>query len=140
MNRAFDESRDSHCSRCQFEQLNASYYLNTLENEYAESAEKAYNAGLKRKARIHSQAKKPLYSLKRVILGEFIQNDCVENIRTHKINGHTYYCVSVGEFSFHIPPSNGISHHKMGLNPPQNWTHLTPIQVTAPMICVSERH
>ena len=38
-----------------------------------ESAEKAYNAGLKRKARIHSQRKKALYGLKCVILGELIE-------------------------------------------------------------------
>jgi len=85
--------------------LKALYHLNTVAKEYAESAEKAYNAGLKRKARIHSQRKKALYGLKRVILGELIENDCVDNIRTHKIDGRTYYCVYVGEFSFHTPIS-----------------------------------
>jgi hypothetical protein len=105
MKQASDESRDTHCSRCEFEQLKAIYHLNTVAKKYAESAEKAYKAGLKRKARIHSQRKKALYGLKRVILGEFIENDCVDNIRMHKIDGRTYYCMYVGEFSFHTPES-----------------------------------
>ena len=105
MKRASDESHNTHCSRCEFKHLNALYHLNTVAKEYAESAEKAYNAGLKRKARIYSQRKKALYSLKPVILGEFIENDCVDDIRTHKIDGRTYYCVYVGEFSFHTPTS-----------------------------------
>ena len=105
MKRGPDETRNTHCSRCECRQLKALYHLNTVAKEYAESAEKAYNAGLKRKARIHSQRKKALYSLKRVILGKFIENDCVDNIRTHKIDERTYYCVYVGEFSFHTPAS-----------------------------------
>lgn len=140
MKRVLDESCNTHCSRCEFKKLNALYHLNTVAKEYAESAEKAYNAGLKREARIHSQKKKALYGLKRVILAELIENDCVDNIRTHKIDGRTYYCVYVGEFSFTHRPRNGMTHHKMRLNPPQNWTHWMPIQVTAPTICVSEKH
>ena len=105
MNQVSNETRNTHCSRCDFEVLKALYHLNTVAKEYAGSAEKAYNAGLKRKARIHSQRKKALYSLKRVILGEFIENDCVDDIRTHKIDGGTYYCIYVGEFSFHTPTS-----------------------------------
>jgi len=105
MNQASDEPRNIHCSRCEFENLKALYDLNTVAKEYARSAEKAYNTGLKRKARIHSQRKKALYSLKRVILGEFIENDCVDDIRTHKIDGLMYYCIYVGEFSFHTPTS-----------------------------------
>ncbi len=103
MSQAPDEPRNTHCSRCEFEDLNALHHLNTVAKEYAESAEKAYNAGLKRKARIHSQRKKALYDLKRGILGELIENCCVDNIRKHKIDGRTYYCVYVGEFSFHTP-------------------------------------
>jgi hypothetical protein len=113
MERAADESRNTHCSKCEFEQMKALYHLNTVAKKYAESAEKAYNAGLKRKARIHSQRKKALYGLKRVILGKLIENDCVDNIRTHKIDGRTYYCVYVGEFSFHTPTSEWD-------NPPQD--------------------
>lgn len=105
MNQASDESRRTHCSECEFENLKALYHLNTVAKEYAESAEEAYDAGLKREARIHSQRKKALYGLKRVILGEFVENECVDNIRTHKIDGRTYYCVYVGEFSFHTPTS-----------------------------------
>lgn len=105
MNQPSDNPRNTHCSRCEFEGLQALYNLNTVTKEYAKSAEKAYNAGLKRKARIHSQRKKALYGLKRVILGELVENDCVDNIRKHKIDGRTYYCVYVGEFSFHTPTS-----------------------------------
>ncbi|MFB6220906.1 MAG: hypothetical protein ABEH90_05645 [Halolamina sp.] len=85
--------------------MKALYNLNTVAKEHAESAEKAYNAGLKRKARIHSQRKKALYGFKRVILGEFVDNDCVDSIRLHKIDGRTYYCIYVDEFSFHTPTS-----------------------------------
>jgi hypothetical protein len=113
MKRASDKSRNTHCSRCEFEQLNALYRLNTVAKKYAKSAEKAYNEGLKRKARIHSQRKKALYGFKRVILGEIIENGCVDNIRTHKIDGRTYYCVYVREFSFHTPASEWD-------NPPQD--------------------
>lgn len=105
MEGASGESRDTHCSKCGFRYLNALYHLNTVAKEYAESAEKAYNAGAKREARIHSQRKKALYGLKRIILDELIKNDCVDNIRTHRIDGRTYYCVYVGEFSFHTPTS-----------------------------------
>jgi len=105
MNQPSDESRNTHYSRCEFEDLKTLYNLNTVAKEYAESAEKAYNVGLKRKARIHSQPKKALYGLKRVILGELIENGCVDNIRKHKIDGRTYYCVYAGEFSFHTPTS-----------------------------------
>ncbi len=105
MNRASAESDTTHCSRCEFENLKALYHLNTVAKEYAESAEKAYNAGLKRRARIHSQRKKALYGLKRVILGDLIEHGCVDDIRKHKIDGRTYYCVYVGEFSFHTPSS-----------------------------------
>lgn len=105
MERASDKSRDTHCSKCEFGNLNALYHLNTVAKEYAEAAEEAYNTGLKREARIHSQRKKALYGLKRAILGEFIENGCVDEIRTHKIDGRTYYCVYVGEFSFHTPTS-----------------------------------
>ena len=46
MNQASDEPRNTHYSRCEFEELKPLYYLNTVAKEYAESAEKAYNAGL----------------------------------------------------------------------------------------------
>jgi len=105
MNQVSDESGDAHCSSCGFETLSALYHLNIVVKEYAESAESAYKEGFKREARIHSQRKKALYSLKRDILGELIENGCVDNIRKHKIDGRTYYCVYVGEFSFHTPTS-----------------------------------
>lgn len=105
MNREINGSPDIHCSKCEFRQLKALYHLNMMAKQYSESAEKAYNAGLKRKARIHSQRKKALYGLKRSILGELIENDCVDDIRTHEIDGRTYYCVYVGEFSYHTPTS-----------------------------------
>lgn len=105
MKQTVDNSRSTHCLKCRFENLKALYCLNILAKEYAESASNSYNSGLKRKARIHSQRKKALYSLKRYILGKFIENDCVKDIRTHEIGGRTYYCVYVGEFSYHTPVS-----------------------------------
>ncbi|ERG96430.1 hypothetical protein, partial [Haloquadratum walsbyi] len=48
-------------------------------------------------------AEKGTIRLKRIISGELIENDCVDNIRKHEINRRTYYCVYVGEFSFHTP-------------------------------------
>lgn len=105
MSQTPDESRNTHCSRCKFTNLKALHHLNKVAKEHAESAEEAYNARWKREARIHSQRKKALYNLKRVILGEFVENGCVDNIRMHEIDGRTYYCLYVGEFSFHSPIS-----------------------------------
>ena len=103
MDRAGQEKHDAHCSKCEFEHLKALYYLNTVAKQYAESAEKAYDKGLKGMARVHSQRKKGLYGLKRAILGELLTNGCVDDIRTHEIEGRRYYCLYVGEFSFHSP-------------------------------------
>lgn len=105
MDRTTNDRPDPHCSRCEFEQLKALYHLNTAAKKYAESAEEAYNTGWKEQARRRSQRKKALYSLKRAILGEFVENGCVDDIRTHEIDGRTYYCVYVGEFSYHTPIS-----------------------------------
>lgn len=103
MKQAKNEELDDHCSKCEFELLKALYHLNTLAKRYAESAEKAYNTGLKQRARINSQRKKALYRLKRAVLGELLDNGCVDDIRTHEIEGRRYYCMYVGGFSFHSP-------------------------------------
>lgn len=105
MDQTANGSRDTHCSQCDFEYLKRLYHLNTVAKQYANSAEKSYHTGLKRKARIHSQRKKALYNLKRSILGTFIQNGCVDDIRTHEIDNRTYYCIYVDEFSYHTPTS-----------------------------------
>ena len=140
MNQSSDEPSNTHCSRCEFEDLKALYHLNTVAKEYAESAKKAYNVGLKREARIHSQRKKALYGLKRVILGELIENGCVDNIRKHKIDRSTYYCVYVGEFSFHTPTSEWNDPPRDAPESATELDSLTPIQVIAPPICESEKH
>lgn len=93
----------SHCSQCDFELLVALYQLNVEAKQYAESAEDAYNGGLKASARLYSLRKKALYSLKRAILGELVEEGCVDAVRCHEINGKSYYCLYVGEFSFHTP-------------------------------------
>jgi len=103
--RGDEDGNVPHCSKCTFEQLKALYHLNTFAKKYAESADKSYNNEMKRRARIHSQRKKALYSLKRSILGKFVQSGCVDDIRTHEIDGRLYYCLYVGEFSFHSPVS-----------------------------------
>jgi hypothetical protein len=105
MQQPTDNPKEAHCSVCGFENLKALYCLNTVAKEYAESAETSYNSGMKRRARIHSQRKTALYGLKRAILGQFIDNGCVDEVRTHEIDGREYYCVYVGEFSFHTPTS-----------------------------------
>jgi hypothetical protein len=83
---------------------------------YAESAENAYTAGRKASARLYSLRKKALYGLKRAILGEFVENGCVNSVRCHEIDGQPYYCLYIDEFSFHTPteewdnpPLNGSS-------------------------------
>lgn len=98
-------SGDAHCSTCRFENLKALYRLNTAAKEYADSADASYNNGLKERARIHSQRKKALYGLKQSILEQLLNNGCVDEIRTHEIDGRNYYCLYVGEFSFHTPTS-----------------------------------
>lgn len=92
-----------HCSRCEYERLSALYQLNVEAKRYAESAEEAYTTGLKAYARLYSLRKKALYGLKRAILGEFVQEGCVDAVRTHEIDGKAYYCLYVGDFSFHTP-------------------------------------
>ena len=98
-----DTQEVSHCSRCSFEQLEALHQLNIEAKRYAESAEDAYTAGLKANARLYSLRKKALYGLKRAMLGEFVEAGCVDTIRCHKIDGKSYYCLYIGEFSFHTP-------------------------------------
>lgn len=92
-----------HCPACKSGVLKALYQLNVEAKKHAESAEDAYNTGWKEQARIHSQKKKALYSLKRSILGDFVDNGCVDEVRLHDINGREYYCVYVDGFSFHTP-------------------------------------
>jgi len=103
MDRASQQDRDTHCSKCKFEHLKALYQLNTVAKQYAESAADAYNKGFGEQARVDSQRKKGLYGLKRAILGELRESGCVDAIRTHEIDGRNYYCLYVGEFSFHTP-------------------------------------
>ncbi|MFC4248163.1 hypothetical protein ACFOZ7_14680 [Natribaculum luteum] len=98
-----DTQESSHCSQCDFEQLKALYQLNVEAKRYAESAEDAYTAGFKANARLYSLRKKALYGLKRAILEELVDGGCVDTIRYHNIDGKLYYCLYVGEFSFHTP-------------------------------------
>ena len=98
-----DSQESSHCSRCDFEQLVSLYQLNVEAKRYANSAEDAYTAGFKADARFFSLRKKALYGLKRAILEELVEEGCVDTIRCHKISGKSYYCLYVGEFSYHTP-------------------------------------
>ncbi|MFB6197693.1 MAG: hypothetical protein ABEI52_05410 [Halobacteriaceae archaeon] len=97
------DQESPHCSRCEFEQLEALYQLNVNAKQYAESAENAYNSGMKGSARLQSLRKRALYGLKREILGELVAGGCVDAIRCHEIDGRAYYCFYVGEFSYHSP-------------------------------------
>ncbi|MFP8891699.1 hypothetical protein ACLI4U_18300 [Natrialbaceae archaeon A-CW2] len=103
MGKVENDHGSSHCHRCAFEQLESLYQLNVEAKRYAAAAEDAYTAGLKSNARLYSLRKKALYGLKRAILGELIQEGCVNTVRTHEIHGKAYYCLYVGEFSFHTP-------------------------------------
>lgn len=105
MNHTENEDGDPHCSKCDSEHLKALYHLNILAKEYARSAEESYNRGLKEGARVDSQRKKALYGLKQSILADFVGRGCVDEIRTHEIDGRVYYCFYVGNFSFHSPVS-----------------------------------
>jgi hypothetical protein len=98
-----DKQRGSHCSQCSFKQLDALYQLNIEAKRYAESAEKAYSTGLKVNARFYSLRKKALYSLKQSILEVLVKDGCADTVRCHEIDGKEYYCVYIGEFSFHSP-------------------------------------
>lgn len=98
-----NDSDDAHCSKCASEQLEALHQLNRITKEHAKSASKAYESGFKRQARIRSQKKKALYSLKDTILHEYVEKDCIDEVEVHKIDGRTYYCFYVGEYSFHSP-------------------------------------
>lgn len=99
------QSTTQHCSKCTTDVLKALYQLNVEAKHYSEEAEDAYTSGWKEQARIHSQKKKALYSLKRYILGGFVEAGCIDEIQQHDINGREYYCFYVGDFSFHTPLS-----------------------------------
>lgn len=103
MGEGSDTEQQAHCSRCRFEQLAAIYQLNIEAKRYAERAEEAYTTGRKAAARQHSLRKKALYGLKRAVLGTLLEAGCVETVRRHEIDGRQYYCLYVGEFSFHSP-------------------------------------
>ncbi len=100
---ARDDHDRSHCARCSNEQLEALYHLNVAAKRYAESASEAYERGSKAEARRRSLRKKALYGLKRSILGTYVDAGCADAVRRHEIDGREYYCVYVGEFSFHSP-------------------------------------
>lgn len=103
MSESGSEHGSSHCSRCDFEQLVALYQLNVEAKRYADAAEDAYGTGLEANARLYSLRKKALYGLKRAILGTLVEGGCVDAVRCHEIDGKPYYCLYVGEFSFHTP-------------------------------------
>lgn len=94
-----------HCSKCADQVLRALYQLNVEAKKRAEAAEQAYSNGWKKRAWVESQRKKALYSLKRSILGEFVEASCVGEIQLHEIEDRSYYCIYVGDFSFHTPIS-----------------------------------
>lgn len=93
----------SHCSRCDFEQLQALYQLNVEAKRYSKSAEDAYVTGLKSTARLYSLRKRALYGLKQAILGELVEEGCVDTVDCHEIDDRLYYCLYVCDFSFHSP-------------------------------------
>lgn len=96
---------DQHCSNCADRILEALYQLNIEAKRHAESAVDAYDSGWKKLARIQSQKKKALYSLKRHILGVFVGAGCVETVESHRIDGRRYFCLQLGDYSFHTPIS-----------------------------------
>lgn len=99
----WDDLDRSHCGRCSTEQLAALYQLNVTAKRYADAASEAYERGYKAEARRRSLRKKALYGLKRWILGTYVDAGCADAVRRHEIDGREYYCVYVGEFSYHSP-------------------------------------
>jgi hypothetical protein len=97
------ERSSPHCENCGRGKLEALYSLNILAKEYAESASESYNNGFKQRAHIHSERKDALYSLKDSILKQFVAKGCVDTIAQHQIDEREYYCLYIGEFSFHSP-------------------------------------
>lgn len=93
----------SHCPTCSTERLTALYQLNVEAKRYAQAASEAYESGYKAQARHHSLRKKALYGLKQSILETLAENGCVDTVDRHEIDGREYYCLSVGDFSFHSP-------------------------------------
>lgn len=92
-----------HCEHCREEILEALYQLNIIAKEYGRDAANAYESGFKTSARIKSQRKKALYSLKKEALTAFVANGCPTAVETHEIEGRTYYCFTVGDYSYHSP-------------------------------------
>ncbi|WP_251331590.1 hypothetical protein [Haloplanus pelagicus] len=98
-----DATDSEHCPKCSFDQLEALYQINVEAKKYAESASNNYSRGAKARARHHSIRKKALYAFKQSILESLVERDCVDEVRLHKIDNREYYCLYIGEFSFHSP-------------------------------------
>lgn len=83
--------------------LQALYCINKYAKEYAQEASKAYDSGFGEQARLYSVKKSALYDYKEYLLKSLYEEDYVENITVHEIDGEKYYCLYVGDYSFHTP-------------------------------------
>lgn len=83
--------------------LDALFTVNKLAKQYSETATEAYEHGFGADAKYKSVRKDALYGFKSYVLKQLHDNDNIDDISKHTINGKQYYCFYIGEYSFHSP-------------------------------------
>lgn len=83
--------------------VEALYTVNKIAKNYSQESQESYQSGFKRQAKILSTKKSALYNYKSHILRELHDQNNVEEIRRHTINGDSFYCFHIGDYSFHSP-------------------------------------
>jgi hypothetical protein len=83
--------------------LEALYNINKHAKKYADRAEKYYANGKGATAKKNSVRKKALYDLKAAILKRLYRNDEVDDIARHEIDDRHYWCLVIGDWSYHSP-------------------------------------
>jgi len=87
------------------EHVQALYQLNIEAKRYRKKADRAYEHGSGRYAKVCSLRKQALYNLKDEILHRWAEQtpDSIDSIEKHTIDDREYLCFYVDEFSFHSP-------------------------------------
>jgi hypothetical protein len=83
--------------------LEALYNISKHAKKYADKAEKHYRNNKGASAKRNSLRKKALYGLKATVLKRLYRDDGVDDIVRHKIDGRHYWCLVIGDWSYHSP-------------------------------------
>lgn len=83
--------------------LEALYNINKHAKKYADRAEEHYGNNKGASAKTNSLKKKALYGLKAGVLERLYQNGDVDAIVRHEIDDRHYWCLVIGDWSYHSP-------------------------------------